>query len=347
MQSITVVEYLNYVNERGEDIGHGKKVLREAVELLGDDFEVHCIASRAYCPEGCKLDCELPALNQSAEEATKSAILKQIKTALTAATTDVVWFTNVDWILLAQLGLFKPKGLKVVATLYRDYATDIAQSGSKVRHIKSALVKRGVKNLDALIVTNKALKLKDNQAFMPDYVYSDKYDAYRVDDSEKMNQVVCVGSMRSSKDLRGVIRAFSRSEMPVKIIGSFFDKKELAWLQEHATSNFTIDDRKLDDDEYYGLIAHSRYVILPYKLIDYRSATSGILQECLFLGSIPVAPKALLDANGISGIGYERIDDLADSSMWAVNDCSAPNNLDEYMEENIKKTLLASLRAVD
>ena len=70
MQSITVVEYLNYVNERGEDIGHGKKVLREAVELLGDDLEVHCIASRAYCPEGCKLDCELPALNQSAGEAT-------------------------------------------------------------------------------------------------------------------------------------------------------------------------------------------------------------------------------------------------------------------------------------
>lgn len=343
MQSVTVIEYLNYVNERGEAIGHGKKVLGEALELLKDEFEVRCVASKAYCPDGVELDYELPQLNQAAGEATKGAILGQIKAAFAAVDTDIVWFTNVDWIFLAYLGLCKPEGLKVAATLYRDYATDIAQSESKVRRVKAALVRRGVKNVDVPVVTNKALKLADNQVFVPDYVYTDKYDAYRVADSEKLEQVVCVGSMRSSKDLRGVLHAFASSETPVKIIGCFSDKGELSWLREHATANFTIEDRNLDDDEYYELIGHSRYVILPYKLVDYRSATSGILQECLFLGATPIAPKVLLDANGVAGIGYERIEDLAKVETWTDSGNKVSVDLNQYMEENIKKRILMAL----
>lgn len=343
MQSVTVIEYLNYVNERGEAIGHGKKVLGEALELLKDEFEVRCVASKAYCPDDLELDYELPQLNQAAGEATKGAILSQIRAAFVAVDTDIVWFTNVDWIFLAYLGFCKPKGVKVAATLYRDYATDIAQSESKVRRAKAALVRRGVKNVDVLVVTNKALKLADNQVFMPDYVYTDKYDAYRVADSEKLSQVVCVGSMRSSKDLRGVLRAFARSEMPVKIIGSFSDKAELSWLREHATANFTIKDHKLDDDEYYGLIGRSRYVILPYKLVDYRSATSGILQECLFLGATPIAPRVMLEANGVAGIGYERIEDLATADAWEKASMQAADDLRGYMEGTVKKTLTKAL----
>lgn len=347
MQSVTVIEYLNYVNEHGEAIGHGKKVLGEAIGLLKDEFEVRCVASKAYCPNGVELDCELPQLNQAAGEATKGAILSQIRAAFVAVDTDIVWFTNVDWIFLAYLGFCKPKGVKVAATLYRDYATDIAQSESKLRRAKAALVRCGVKNVDVLVVTNKALKLADNQVFMPDYVYTDKYDAYRVADSEKLEQVVCLGSMRPSKDLRGVVRAFAGSEMPVKIIGSFSDKAELSWLSEHATANFTIEDRKLDDDEYYGLIGRSRYVILPYKLVDYRSATSGVLQECLFLGATPIAPRVMLEANRVAGIGYERIEDLHGTSVLENNVGQALNDLSEYMVDNARVRLSASLRRLN
>ena len=343
MRSVTVIEYLNYVNERGEAIGHGKKVLGEAVELLKDDFDVHCIASQAYRPEGVSLDLTLPQLNQPSGEATKGAILNQIKATLAAAKTDVVWFTNVDWVLLAYLALFKPKGLKVMATLYRDYASDIAQSASKARRAKASLVRHGIRNVDILVVTNKALRLKDGQIFMPDYVYTESYDAYKVPDSERLDQVVCVGSMRPSKDLRGVAKAFAETDMPVKIIGSFSDKVEFAWLREHATGNFTIEDRKLGDDEYYGLIGSSRYVILPYKMVDYQSATSGILQECLFLGATPIAPKVLLDANGMTGIGYESIDDLADMAAWTNVDAPNDDDLADYMEDNIKKTIFAAI----
>lgn len=345
MRSVTVVEYLNYVNECGEAIGHGKKVLSEAVELLKDDFDVHCIASEAYRPEGFALDKALPRLNQSAGEVTNGAILNQIKAVFAAVRTDVVWFTNVDWVLLAYLAFFKPRAVKVMATLYRDYATDIAQGGSKARRVKVAAVRCGIRNIDILVVTNKTLRLSDSQIFMPDYIYTEKYDAYRVPDSEKLNQVVCVGSMRPSKDLRGVVRAFAATNMPVKIVGSFCDKNEFMWLCEHATDNITVEDRKLDDDEYYGLIGGSCYVILPYKLVDYRSATSGILQECLFLGTIPIAPKALLDANGVSGIGYESIDDLADVTTWASAGVPNIDGLADYMEENIKKTILTALEA--
>lgn len=343
MRSVTVVEYLNYVNECGEAIGHGKKVLSEAVELLKDDFDVHCIASEAYRPEGFALDKALPRLNQSAGEVTNGAILNQIKAVFAAVRTDVVWFTNVDWVLLAYLAFFKPRAVKVMATLYRDYATDISQGGSKVRRVKVAAVRRGIRNVDILVVTNKVLQLSDSQIFMPDYIYTKKYDVYRVADSEKLNQVVCVGSMRPSKDLRGVVRAFATTDMPVKIIGNFCDKNEFMWLRAHATDNFTIEDRRLDDDEYYSLIGSSRYVMLPYRLVDYRSATSGILQECLFLGTTPIAPKALLDANGVSGIGYENIDDLADVATWASVNVPNSDDLTDYMEESIKKTILTAL----
>ena len=40
---ITICEYLNYVDEKGRCIGHGKKVYQEAVKLLDHDYHVTAI----------------------------------------------------------------------------------------------------------------------------------------------------------------------------------------------------------------------------------------------------------------------------------------------------------------
>jgi hypothetical protein len=116
--------------------------------------------------------------------------------------------------------------------------------------------------------------------------------------------------MRSSKDLRGILAAFNDTDIPVWIVGNFENKSEYEYLKSHAVNNFHIENRALDYDEYYRLIAESRFLIMPYDMSFCKDATSGILLKNIFLNSIPIAPLKLLAYNSVSGIGYERLTDL-------------------------------------
>lgn len=306
--NITVCEYLNYVNHQGECIGHGKKVFHEAIELLETDFKVTAISSEHYaCPTCRESIRNLDSVDQETLRSTNQIVFRNIFRAFKNINDNVIWFTNIDWRLLACLAFIRGKR-KIIITCYRDLIEDVYQSTSKIKHLKCLLMKKGMKRADLVVVTNPNLKLAHNQIFIPDYCYDEKYLKY--DTSIKKERILCVGAMRASKDLRGVVLHFRKTDIPIYIVGHFKDASEYEWLVKKKTDNITIENRFLDDEEYYRLIAQSRYVIVPYKMQSYQNATSGILQECVFLDTIPIGPRKLLEYNGIDGVKYDNLDDL-------------------------------------
>ena len=92
------------------------------------------------------------------------------------------------------------------------------------------------------------------------------------------------------------------------------------------------------------MIAESKYTLLPYKLERYENATSGILLESIFLKSIPIAPKWLLENNNISGIGYDNLDDLP-KSINELNNVTREYTFDieDYRKDNIEKKLIRAI----
>lgn len=123
-----------------------------------------------------------------------------------------------------------------------------------------------------------------------------------------------IGTMTESKDIEGLVETFLNSDIHVKIIGKFVDKSLYSILKEKIKTcgSILIEDKYLDNDEYYSLIAESRYVILPYKQSYYNKRTSGIILEAMFLDTIPIAPEYLLEFNDVKGIGYSDISEVSD-----------------------------------
>lgn len=334
-----ISEYLNYVNESGEPLGHGKKVLNEAIELVQNKYPVSCTASEAYKPSKFKGQYKkLDAIpNRLGSAKLNERIFTNIRETLNDSTENVVWFTNVEWRLLAYLGI-KPTRKSIVITVYRDILSDILNGKARLKSVKAFLIKRGLRKIKLVIVTNPNLKIHENQVYLPDYYYSEKYVALR--NVEKRERILCVGSMRKSKDLRGVLKAFNGTDIPVWIVGNFEDKNELEYLKANAGKNFHLEDRVLEYDEYYRMIAESRFTIMPYDMSFYKDATSGILLETMFLNSIPIAPQRLLTYNSVDGIGYVNIselpnkyDELLERGKMVVN------SSEEYEEEIIFKKL--------
>lgn len=345
---IALIEYLNYVNNDGLPIGHGMKVLSEMALLLEGQFETVIISSKAYntdlniaevkrdgIPPICQNRLSINSINKN--------VFNNLRKALVLAKDcDVIWFTNTDWHLMAYLP-FAQKTKKIIATVYRDIRKDVGQSQSRLAFIKRQLVERGLARINLFVATNMNLKLGQSQVFIPDYILGDNYKKYFSD--QKISRILCVGAMRKSKDLMGVINHFRGTNIQVYLVGSFQDKDWLMQLEERCTSNIVIEDRMIPYDEYYKLIAESRFTILPYDMNVYETATSGILQEAIFLGSIPIAPEQLLRFNSINGIGYTDLSELpTDCLSLDLMASTVENELDVYeksvVQERIKESIL-------
>ena len=71
-------------------------------------------------------------------------------------------------------------------------------------------------------------------------------------------------------------------------------------------------DRILSEEEYYRKLGTATYSVLPYDMAQYQNRTSGILLESAFLETIPAAPQALLETNGMAGVGYRLMSEMPD-----------------------------------
>lgn len=312
MKGIVVAEYLNYIDTEGNPVGHGKKVLDEAVRLIGEDNECTCMAGREYLSDKAKLKRELYSVcpGKTSSSQLMRAKIKNIRTIIRNAKGKIIWFTNVDWILLAYLATHRVKN-SIIVTMYRNVVEDMAIPGTKLPALKKHLVLSGLRKIKFAVVTNPNLRFDIPQINIPDYYYDERYSPFLSE--VKKPVITCLGAMRESKELVKVVQHFKNTDVIIRIIGGFANQDYYEKVIEEKCENIQVENRRIGYTEYYSLVASSEFMIMPYDMRFYQHATSGILLETVFLDSIPIAPKEILKENNVNGIAYEKISDLPKS----------------------------------
>ena len=83
-----------------------------------------------------------------------------------------------------------------------------------------------------------------NKIWISDYLYSEeKYGYLRKLPKEK--KVVCLGTMNRYKDLEGVVKVFSNTDIRVEIIGAFDEKERIESLKRMAEITIQLRNRRV------------------------------------------------------------------------------------------------------
>ena len=347
---ILLTDYLCVSSKEGKPIGHGKKVLNEIYDLLEKELTVSVAATRDYfnrtddnffrrwLVEGVHT---APKTKQQKLQCYCLKLMHILK-VLTSNGSDVIWFTNVDSTLFQILAVLPFKKKKIIVSVYRDILKDAEKYGN----LKRSLIEKGVKRCNLIVATNKNLVFPVKaMVYIPDYIRHTGYDKYV--SVKKKNAILCIGTIGAVKDVTSLVSAIRNKNIFLQISGVFKDNTILEKCEALRTDNIQIDNRILDDDEYYTLIGKYKYVVLPYVVDNYAFATSGVLQEAIFLGAIVIAPKQLLEYNSIQGLGYDDIGEIAE--LIDKNEKSTKsivNNLDFYDVQKCKERVLDSILAL-
>ena len=204
-------------------------------------------------------------------------------------------------------------------------------TGGRFEKYLNSIYKRAIKKIDGLIYTRKQAEiLHNNTLYIPDYPYDSEFYK-RYDNEHKKNRVICLGTMNRYKQLEELVEIFNDLDIPLDIYGRFDDKTRLNNLLKNKNENVTICDCILSTEEYYQKLGETKYSILPYNMQQYIDRTSGVLLESIYVGSIPIAPKKLLEQNDIQGFGYE---DLLDLKKVDWNNILYQDKLNAVLKEN-------------
>lgn len=350
MKKVLLVDYYGTCDKSGKPIGHSRKVLQEYSNLIKGHFEV----SAAVSP------CLMNGLEEKFEEivplkynisaegaktlweriADKFKLIYNIRQALKLPGYDIVWFYRTDFFLFFYFCLRRNrKHPKIIGQVYQEEFVS-----GKLSKILNYFYRKGAMKFDGMIYTQKGMaRFHGNTLYIPDYYYDEnKYGKYK--EIEKKEMAVCLGTMNPYKKLEALVDAFNENGMHLEIKGFFYEKERFEKLLQRKKDNIVIEDVVLTEEEYYHLLAEAKYSILPYDMAQYGCRTSGVLQESLFLNTIPVAPKALLRENGIEGIGYERIEELEQQQIF--NNAVVTDNrelLAEYDRKQIQEKIVIFL----
>lgn len=353
MKKVLLVDYYGTCDKEGKPIGHSQKVLQEYSNLIKEQFVVGAAISPCLTNGLAGEFEEIISLKYDicAEQVTslwvrvtdKFKLISNIRYVLKKNDYDIVWFYRTDFFLFFYFFLRrKTKRFKVIGQVYQEeFAT------GKLSKILNYFYRKGSLKFDGLIYTQKGMAgFHGNTLYIPDYYYDEeKYGKYK--NISKQEKAVCLGTMNPYKKLEELVEAFNANGMPLEIKGYFYEKERFRRLLQMKKENITIEDVVLSEDEYYCLLAEAKYSILPYDMEQYGCRTSGVLQESLFLNTIPVAPTELLKENGIDGIGYESIAELSKPESWAYMIDFAERQIpNEYDKIFIKKQLVNFFTAI-
>lgn len=352
VKKILLVDYYGTCDSKGNPIGHSPKVLREYRELIQENFVVGAALSPCMLKGAEVLFADVISLkyNINAEGhkslweriGDKFKLLYNIKQVLKHDEYDIMWFYRTDFFLFFSFYFNRRKyKTKLIGQVYQEEFV-----GGMLDKLLNYIYKKGAMRFDGLIYTQKGMAgFHPNTLYIPDYYYDEeKYGKYRKRIKEE--KAVCVGTMNTYKKLEKSVEAFNQNGMKLEIKGYFYNKERLKKLLEQKKDNVEIKDEILSEEEYYSLLAGAKYSLLPYDMEQYSSRTSGVLQESLFLGAIPIAPIQLLEENNISGIGYERIEELAGLNWMQKKVQKDDGNwLKEYSKKSIRNRLLVFLEA--
>lgn len=316
-ETIVFIDYCGSCDGEGKAIGHSPKVLMEYADLLSDHYKLEAILPLCVhesVKEG-TFDRITNLPYQIVEEGNrgllkrlvdKYKLFRNIGLANRYSEQKICWYYRTDFFLFLYYFFHrKPKDKIMICLLYQQkFAEGIL---GKTLNI---IFKRGLSKFDAVIYTQKNMKIPHPKVFyMPDYYYDAKYEPYRK--MPKDDKVVCLGTMNPYKELEKLVDVFNANGMKLEIAGRFLDQQRYLDLQNRAKDNVIVENVVLSEDDYYKKLAGAKYSILPYDMKVYEGRTSGVLLESIFVGTIPIAPKRLLEENGIPGIGYESLEEIS------------------------------------
>lgn len=321
-ETITLIDYCGSCDGEGRAIGHSPKVLMEYADLLKDHYKLEAILPLCVhesVKEG-TFDRITNLPYQIVEEGNrgllkrlvdKYKLFRNIGLANRYSEQKICWYYRTDFFLFLYYFFHrKPKDKIMICLLYQQkFAEGIL---GKTLNI---IFKRGLSKFDAVIYTQKNMKITHPKVFyMPDYYYDAKYEPYRK--MPKDDKVVCLGTMNPYKELEKLVDVFNANGMKLEIAGKFLDQQRYLDLQHRAKDNVIVENVVLSEDDYYKKLAGAKYSILPYDMKVYEGRTSGVLLESIFVGTIPIAPKKLLEENEVRGIGYDTLQELLESSFF-------------------------------
>lgn len=321
-ETLVFIDYCGSCDGEGRAIGHSPKVLMEYADLLKDHYKLEAILPLCVLEsvkEG-TFDRITNLPYQIVEEGNrgllkrlvdKYKLFRNIGLSNQYSEHKICWYYRTDFFLFLYYFFHrKPKDKIMICLLYQQkFAEGIL---GKTLNI---IFKRGLSKFDAVIYTQKNMKIPHPKVFyMPDYYYDAKYEPYRK--IPKDDKVVCLGTMNPYKELEKLVDVFNANGMKLEIAGRFLDQQRYLDLQHRAKDNVIVENVVLSEDDYYKKLAGAKYSILPYDMNVYEGRTSGVLLESIFVGTIPIAPKKLLEENEVRGIRYDTLQELLESSFF-------------------------------
>ena len=350
MKKIILLDYLGTCDEKENPIGHTVKVLNEYSRMLSSDYEVTVGTAKSthnkiqnpnklYAPYAINLGVS------GKKEKIKNIIkrLKNIFYLVNQSKGYPIWICSSDFYIFLYL-FFKPKRKdKVVITLYRRNF-----DGEKFSKVKNYIFKKAIKKTDLVVCSDEQTECFGTPVFhMPDYLYQDEaYGKYW--QGEKEDKVVCLGTMGRNKLLPELVDAFNHNGYPLVIKGKFSDEELYKELLGKAKENISIENCYISDDEYLQILASAKYSVLPYDMKMSKDRTSGVILESIFVNTIPIADKRLLDFMKIPGIAYEEMEELKEVDFLNNH---LGNQYGEFIRENysydeMKKKLVKAFEGV-
>ena len=344
-----MAEYQGRCDENGVAVGHAPKVLGEYAGLLADDFDLQILAPRCVlestAPAGQKRAKVLPhVIVMKSGNTLREKILNKIRmfsnisVILHREYTENVWFFNTEFYLMLYLALFGCRKKRIVCTMFQE-----GWHGGLRGTLKQWVFEQAQKKIYRIISAGEDFRFRNAESiFLPDY-YCDEseYGPYRA--KEKKAKAVCLGTMGAEKQLEELVKCFTKLGYPLTIAGRFYDKDRVKRLQVMAGENITIRDAYLSREEYLTLLGEASYLVLPYAPEQYGTQTSGVLQEALFVDTVPVSYNKVLDGNHIPGIGFGSWDELKADSLNADTEAYrkqyAAIRKEVYSREHMKEVL--------
>lgn len=308
-----MVDFWSISDEAGNPIGHGGKVGNEYYEYIKDEYDVvqyvnHCMLWHIDNP--CKFAFSNSLRYGIGKVKRIICNFKCLSEVYKKENNAVIWFYIPDIYLFLFILLATKGKRRIAVNVYEEYI------GSKIKHW---IFKRALKKIDTVFVTNKALlQTTPKGILIPDYAYREEIYGQYVS-GKKKEQIVCLGTMNEKKQLVEAVEVFTENGYPLYIVGQFSSIVKYEHLCKIKGDNITIENRYVSFDEYYQLLASSKFCLVPYDADFYKNRTSGIIQECLFTDTVPISNKDILTFANVQGIGYKNIEELATVNLRDIN----------------------------
>ena len=303
MAKIVMADMYTVCDANGAPLGHGVKVGNEYYRCLSGDFEVEQYVNADVVPCLENKNAKALPIQLRADSGKFKRIyctFKNLWYIYKKHPGDVIWAYVPDIYAFLFECLF-PKGRRRLANIVFD-----AYSGSKAKQMILGFLCR---KSDIIIVTNEHLKKVIPGALcVPDYAYGKEYERFR--SRPKKEMVVCLGTMHIKKNIKEAVEVFTQIGYPLTVVGQFASRELYEQAIKNKGNNVVVENRYLSEEEYYTLLGASKFCLIPYDPDFYKDRTSGVLQECMFLDTVPITHRSILEFSAIPGIGYTSLSDL-------------------------------------